>query len=249
MFVRISPQPGEGIISARPVLERERVTLSNVQIDSWLARHSAFRNGESNPPETFEVLRAILARYAWRKPETLEFLERPLGRAYLRADVQGRPLYFVSACSIGVLAIVISREPRMGIELISPSEREALLPRIESEICAQERDLIAGLSPPARQRALLSIWTRKRALQRANAVHEVSPLRSIAVGLGELGLELPASFGWLQNWRLHGFTLRSGEIGSIAVYRHDQLLIVGAGDRRTGGKAVSVDRERRAAPD
>lgn len=244
MFLRSSTQSGDSANSALPVLEREQITLSNVQIDSWLATHQSFGSGERGDV-AMRALRTILAKYAWRRPESLEFFEGRLGRLYLREDVSGRPLYFSYAAARGVMTILISREPRVGLELAAASEAETLIPRVETEIAAQERDVIAGLSPAARRRALLSVWTRKRALQQANSVHEVASLKSIAVGLGELALELPSSFGWLHQWRLHGFTLRSGEIGSIAVYRHEQLLILGAGDRRTGGNRALPGHERR----
>ena len=245
MFLRTSMQSGDGASSARPVLEREQVTLSNVQIDSWLALDEAFGSSDSEDAATMQAMRSVLSRYVWRRPDELEFFSGPLGRVYLREDVQGRPLYFSSARSTGVLAIVVSREARIGIEIAAPQDADALLPRVEGEICPQERDIIQGLSPQARRRALLSIWTRKRALQQANSVSDVVSLKTIAAGLGELPLELPASFGWLDRWRLHGFTLRSGELGSIAVYRHEQLLILGAGDRRTGAKRALPGNERR----
>lgn len=229
----------------QPVFEREQITLSNVQIDSWVgALDSSSLDGASG---LMNAIRLVLARYVWRRPEALEFFEGPLGRMYLRDDVMGRPLYFAWAMADKVLVVLVSREPRMGLELASPAEADALLPRVETEICAQERDVVAGLSPPARRRALLSLWTRKRALQRANAVNGVISLRAIAVGLGELALDLPEAFGWLHQWRVHGFSLRSGEIGSIAVYRHDQLLIVGAGDRRTASRRAFPVAERRRA--
>jgi phosphopantetheinyl transferase len=243
MFLRTSM--GDAAGSVQPVFEHEQITLSNVQIDSWVA---ALDLPPSDEASVFmNAVRGVLARYAWRRPEALEFFEGSLGRMYLRDDVMGRPLYFASASAGKILAMLVSREPRIGLELATPADADALLPRVEAEICAQERDVIAGLSPAARRRALLSLWTRKRALQRANAVNVVTPLRSIAVGLGELALELPPSFGWLHHWRLHGLSLRTGEIGSIAIYRHDQLLIVGAGDRRTAGRRNSPAAERRRA--
>jgi|SRR5579885_2947001 len=242
MFLRSSTQSGDGDGSVEPVFEREQITLSNVQIDSWLA-HLA--SPPSEQASLIRSIRSLLSRYVWRRPEALEFFEGPLGRIYLRDDVLGRPLYFASAWVGKILAVLVSREPRIGLEIASPAEADALIPRVEAEICAQERDVIAGLSPAARRRALLSLWTRKRALQRANAVSSIAALKSIAAGLGELALELPSSFGWLHHWRLHSFSLRTGEIGSIAIYRHDQLLIIGAGDRRSGGRRGSPVTERR----
>lgn len=215
-------------MNGHAILDREQLTLSNVQIDSWLLQAD---------PGAFEAtLRNVLSRYAWRRPESIELTRTPHGRIYLREDVLSRPLYVGIASSLVMCALVVCREARIGIELVTPAEADALLPTIEDAICAQEHDLIAALSPVARRRALISIWTRKRALQQANAVAELAPLQAIAVGLGELALELPASFGWVDRWRVHGFTLRSGAIGSIAVYNHDQLLVLGAGDRRTGVK-------------
>lgn len=236
MFLRNSPTSING---AHAVLEREQLTLSNVQIDSWLLQAGI---------GTFETaLLNVLARYAWRRPESIELSRSACGRMYLREDVLGRPLYLSVACSPAICAVIVSREARIGIELVAPQDADALLPSIEEAICAQERDLIAGLSPAARRRAMLSIWTRKRALQQANAVLELAPLQSIAAGLGELALDLPNSFGWLDRWRLHGFTMRSGEMGSIAVYYHDQLLVLGAGDRRAAtkkGTFASYERRR-----
>jgi phosphopantetheinyl transferase len=225
MFLRRSTlQPND----SQAVLEREQLTLANVQIDSWLLQ---------TEPATFErVLRMVVAKYAWRRPEALELSSSECGRIYLRDDVLGRPLYLSAACSASACAVIISREPRIGIQIVSPQEADALIPEIEGTICAQERDLLASLTPPARRRALLSMWTRKRALQQANAVTSLAPLQSIAVGLGELALELPDSFGWLDRWRVYGFSMRSGELGSIAVYSHDQFLGLGAGDRRANVK-------------
>jgi phosphopantetheinyl transferase len=239
---------------SRSGLEREQLTLSNVQIDSWLAtrRHlKGLANGEIGmEAAAMYVLRAVLARYAWRRPETLELVRSASGRWFLRDDVLGRPLYFGCAGSAQLVAVIVSREPRIGLEIVNPSAADGLIPRIEDEICAQERDAVAGLSPAARIRALLAIWTRKRALQQANAAVDLVPLKSIVAGVGELPLELPSSFGWLDGWRLHGFTLRSGEIGSIAVYRHEQLLVLGAGDRRgvRGGRVPAYERRRPGRP-
>jgi len=229
MFLRSNLPPINGDLA---VIEREQLTLSNVQIDSWLLHADGVFD-----EATFEVtLRNVLAKYAWRAPQSVELTRTPCGRIYMREDVLGRPLYLSAACSPAMFAVILSREARIGIELVAPSEADALLPAIEDVICGPERDLIAGLSPVARRRALLFIWTRKRALQQANAVIELAPLQSIAVGLGELPLDLPASFGWVDRWRVHGFTMRGGEVGTIAVYNHDQLLVLGAGDRRVGMK-------------
>lgn len=235
MFLRNGPEPVNG---THAVLEREQLTLSNVQIDSWLLQVES---------GSFEAaLRSVLARYVWRRPASVELTRSECGRIYLREDVLGRPLYLSVACSLTICAVIVSREPRIGIELVAPADADALLPAVEESVCAAERDLIASLSPAARRRALLSMWTRKRALQQANAVIELAPLQSIAAGLGELALELPNSFGWLDRWRLHGFTMRSGELGSIAVYNHDQLLVLGAGDRRASmKKGTSAGYERR----
>lgn len=226
---------------AQAVLEREQLTLSNVQIDSWLIPSEA--TGDPTTPQGF--IRTVLAQYVWRRPEAIELNTTPAGRMYLRDDVLGRPLYFSSASSPAIVALLVSREPRIGVELVHPRDADALAPRIEDAICAQELDFVAGLSPPARRRALLAMWTRKRALQQANAVHELSPLKSIVAGTGELPLELPPSFGWLNQWRLHGFSLRSGEMGSIAVYRHEQLLVLGSGDRRSVKKTPFTGPNRR----
>src|SRR5579872_333130 len=216
MFVRTRHSGNDGEGSVQPLFERERITLSNVQIDSWMTQLDSPASEQAE--SITNALRSVLARYLWVRPEALQFFEGPLGRLYLRDDVMGRPLYFASATAGKVLVALVSREPRMGVELASPSEADALIPRVETEISAQERDVIAGLSPVARRRALLSLWTRKRALQRANAVSGIVSLKAIAAGLGELALELPPTFGWLHQWRLHGFSLRTGEIGSIAVY-------------------------------
>ncbi|HEY1729306.1 MAG TPA: hypothetical protein VGG22_13090 [Candidatus Baltobacteraceae bacterium] len=225
MFLRSNAPQTNG---THAILEREQLTLSNVQIDSWLLQADE---------SAFDVpLRSIIAKYQWRRPESIEITRSSYGRTYLREDVLGRPLYLGIACSMALGVVIISREARIGIELVSPLDADRLMPAIEDSICVQERDLITGLSPAARRRALLAIWSRKRALQAANSVVEQSPLQTIAVGLGELALELPASFGWLDRWRVHGFTLRGGELGSIAVYNHDQLLVIGAGERRTGVK-------------
>src|SRR5581483_6074837 len=133
MFLRTSMQSGDGASSARPVLEREQVTLSNVQIDSWLALDKAFGLPDSEDAATTTALRTVLSRYVWRRPEELDFFAVPLGRVYLREDVQGRPLYFSFARSPGVLAIVVSREARIGVEIVAPQNADALLPRIETE--------------------------------------------------------------------------------------------------------------------
>jgi len=228
MFLRTNP-PQQSVTHA--ILEREQLTLSNVQIDSWLL--------QMDESAIEPALRNIMAKYQWRRPESIEVTRSASGRTYLREDVLGRPLYLGIACSATLGVVIVSREARIGIDLVSPHDADRLMPAIEDSIGVQERDLIAGLSPAARRRALLSIWTRKRALQAANAVVEQSPLQSIAVGLGELALDLPASFGWLDRWRVHGFTLRGGELGSIAVYTHDQLLVIGAGDRRSGLKKTA----------
>jgi len=225
MFLRNGASYSNGVPA---VLEREQLTLSNVQIDSWLMQFEA---------GAFEAtLRTILAKYVWRRAESIELARSACGRLFLREDVLGRPLYLAFGCSPTFCAVIVSREPRMGVEIVNPPETDELMPKIEDAVCAQERDLVAGLSPAARRRALLSIWTRKRALQQANALIDVTPPQAIVVGLGELPLELPASFGWNDRWRLHAFTLRSGELGTIAVYHHEQLLVLGAGDRRTGAK-------------
>ena len=239
-----------------PALEREQLTLSNVQIDSWLAARESFNrfatsSATSDALLTATVLRTVLSKYLWRRPEAIDFVQSASGRAFLRQDSLGRPLYFSSTTTPRYIAIIVSREPRIGVEIVDPADASGLIPQIEAAIAPAERDALAGLSPSARVRGLLSIWTRKRALQQANAVAHVEPLVSIAAGLGELALELPASFGWLHRWRLHGFTLRTREIGSLAVYRHDQLLVVGAGDRRSGGRRnipAGLERRRLSLP-
>ena len=236
-------------------LEREQLTLSNVQIDSWLAARASFNpfahhSSGDDALFTSAILRTVLSKYLWQRPEAIDLVQTASGRPFLRQDTLGRPLYFACTTTPRYAAVIVSREPRIGIEIADPADAQSLIPKIEAEISPAEVDALAGLNPSARIRALLAIWTRKRALQQANSVARVESLQSIATGLGELALELPSSFGWLHRWRLHGFTLRTREIGSIAIYRHDQLLVVGAGDRRNGGRRnipEGFDRRRQPA--
>jgi phosphopantetheinyl transferase len=221
-----------------PALEREQLTLSNVQIDSW-----GMLAGASTP--LLAVVADVLSRYAWQSPGQLRFFRGEAGKVYLSEDVLGRPLYFDCARTSHILAMILAREPRIGIEIVRPEDAQSVAATIEQHLSESEREPLAALSDTAAHRALLSLWTRKRALQKANACAGLSDLGSIVVGMGERASQLPPSFGWVEQWQLHTFTMRSGEIGTIAVARHERLLVLGAFDRRRSREGAFRGPERR----
>ena len=126
------------------------------------------------------ALRCLLGAWTERAPTSFVFATGPQGKPTLA----GGPSFNVSHCE-GTLIIGITDHGRLGIdvELLRPVEDVDLLAR--RNFSADEIAAVLAAPETERQRAFLTIWTRKEALIKALGGGLSIPLKSFSVSLAE----------------------------------------------------------------
>jgi 4'-phosphopantetheinyl transferase len=124
---------------------------------------------------THLALRAILGRYLGRRPEQLEIAYDPHGRPELREGHQPiSPWFSLSHCD-SAAAILVSGEPRIGVDIESLN-RSVPLDAVQAFFSAAEVETIQKTDVSLRPRVFLELWTLKEAFSKAKGLGLALPL-------------------------------------------------------------------------
>jgi 4'-phosphopantetheinyl transferase len=127
------------------------------------------------------LLRAVVARAAGVRPDDVVVEIEPSGRPVLAGSLSS---FFVSIAHSGsyVVVGVAHRPVGVDVELLRHSVR---FPRVAARVCsADELRTLEGMSEVARERAFLTVWSRKEAYGKALGRGLGFPMRSVSVGPG-----------------------------------------------------------------
>jgi 4'-phosphopantetheinyl transferase len=125
------------------------------------------------------LLRAAVARVAGVKPPAVVVEIEPSGRPVLGPPLNG---FFVSIAHSGryVVVGVANRPAGVDVEQLRHSVR---FPRVAARVCSSdELRTLDGMSEAARERAFLTVWSRKEAYGKALGRGLAFPMRSVTVG-------------------------------------------------------------------
>jgi 4'-phosphopantetheinyl transferase len=147
--------------AATSVAERERAARFRRPEDGhrYLAAHGA--------------LRLILAGYLGWDPLALRFATGAWGKPFVEdTDIQ---FNLSHSGALALIAVARGRQVGVDVERLRPL---ADLEDVAARVCtAREREALAALAKPQRERAFLTLWTRKEALAKmvGEGVRALSP--------------------------------------------------------------------------
>ena len=125
------------------------------------------------------LLRATVARRAGVAPDDVTVVVEPSGRPVLAAPLNGFSVSISHSGSIVVVGVA-NRPLGVDVEWVRHSER---FPQVAARVCSpRELRRIGRLEEPARERAFLTVWSRKEAYGKAIGRGIAFPMRSVTVG-------------------------------------------------------------------
>jgi 4'-phosphopantetheinyl transferase len=167
------------------------------------------------------VLRALLARYLDKSPETLRFIYGEHGKPALDEEA----LCFNLSHS-GTLALyALARNRTVGIDVEYMREKVAREQIAGRFFAPQEVAALKAVSAELKEAAFFKCWTRKEAYLKARGDGISVPLDSFAVGLGEetalLGCKPDP--GEVARWSLQGLDPGPGYAAALCVEGNDWM--------------------------
>ncbi len=162
--------------------------MSAAELDAFverLPRHEQLRANAMrlDPGRNFvlgrTLLRAAVARVAGVGPGDVVVEIEPGGRPVLAGPLSG---FFVSIAHSGCYIVVgVARRP-VGVD-VEQLRHSAGFARVAARVCStDELRQLEGMSEAARERAFLTVWSRKEAYGKAIGRGLDFPMRSVTVG-------------------------------------------------------------------
>jgi 4'-phosphopantetheinyl transferase len=126
------------------------------------------------------LLRASVARIAGVASDDVVVRIEPSGRPVLAGSLSN---VFVSIAHSGSYIVVGVAKRPVGVD-VERVRQLASFPRVAARVCSpDELRLLAGMSNADRERAFMTVWSRKEAYGKATGRGIAFPLRSVTVGL------------------------------------------------------------------
>jgi 4'-phosphopantetheinyl transferase len=223
-------------------------TSGSPYLDLWYVQHSDFSDGsleerrhwlsaaERLKAASFKftrdaraylvahlALRAILGHYLGRPPEQLEIVYDPHGRPELCDGNQPiSPWFSLSHCeSAG--AILVSGEPRIGVDIESLN-RPVPLDSVQAFFSPAEVETLRKTDASLRARVFLQLWTLKEAFSKAKGLGLALPLDQSTFSISGPDNRVDAVFDPAlgehpPEWRFQTLTIR-GHQCALAAYRN-----------------------------
>jgi len=131
------------------------------------------------------LLRAVLASRLGIDPAAVQFEIGTLGKPRLASSAGGRELRFNVSASQDCLAIALSTDCEVGVDVECHRTVSAEILRSRSVLSNGEREHLAGLPAEERAATFLRWWTRKEAIAKADG-------RGVGIGLHHIDVGPPA---------------------------------------------------------
>jgi 4'-phosphopantetheinyl transferase len=132
---------------------------------------------------TRALQRTVLASYLpGVAPRDLRFVAGPQGKPRLAAEFSAHNLHFSLAHTEGLVALAVSREPVLGVDVENATARTAPLEIANRFFSAREARDLAALPPVERSPRFYALWTLKESWLKATGL-------GIAAGLGNVSFE------------------------------------------------------------
>jgi 4'-phosphopantetheinyl transferase len=165
----ISAAELDALVDRLPEPERQRA--SGLHLES---RRRSFVLGRV-------LLRTTVARRIGVRPDDVVLQIEPSGRPVLAAPLNE---FSVSISHSGGFVVVGVAKRHIGVD-VERLRRSVRFPQVAARVCSpRELRRIGRLEGPARERAFLTVWSRKEAYGKAIGRGIAFPMRSVTVGPG-----------------------------------------------------------------
>jgi len=145
------------------------------------------------------LLRAAVARIAGTNTADVVVEIQPSGRPVLAPPLNN---FFVSIAHSGCYVVVGVANRPIGVD-VEQLRHSVRFPRVAARVCSlDELRILDGMTEPARERAFLTVWSRKEAYGKALGRGIAFPMREVTVG--PHGSHV---FGGDGDWQVHDLDL------------------------------------------
>jgi 4'-phosphopantetheinyl transferase len=127
---------------------------------------------------TRALARAVLATYVGRPPATLSFVRTGYGRPLL---VGAGPLEFNLTNTTELVACAVAHDRRIGVDAEPLARADRVLDVAPTVFTSAEQAGLAALSPAARERRAVELWTLKEAYMKARGLGMSLPVERFEV--------------------------------------------------------------------
>jgi 4'-phosphopantetheinyl transferase len=177
------------------------------------------------------LVRTTLSKYADVEPDAWTFKDGPYGRPEITGPSGVPQLHFSLSHTKGLVALAVSSQSEVGIDVEGISERASGLDIARHYFASSEADALKALPPERQGRAFLEYWTLKEAYIKATGLGLSMPLKSFAFTLVDppvIAFESEASEPgeWhfvrldLSVQHLSALAVRSARRPSVSVFAH-----------------------------
>lgn len=166
------------------------------------------------------ALRDVLARYAGRAPEKLEFEVAPGGKPYLSAPSGRSEVQFNMTHSGELMLVAVTVRRELGVDVEQLRDRVARDRLAERYFAPQEAAELRSLPEAERREAFFRCWTRKEAYMKALGKGLALPLRSFCVPVragAPMRITTADEPCGVARWTLHDLTPAEGFVGALVV--------------------------------
>lgn len=159
------------------------------------------------------MLRSVLAGYTDIAPTDLVFDADRFEKPYL---VKAPPLQFNLSHSGDLLAVAVSRDARVGVDVERFRSMQDMFRMLRMIASPGEQHTFAMLPETERMRAFFSLWTRKEAVVKALGTGLSRSLQQIEVPLAQ---DIPPTLLAIDGdpWSLFSFEVMEGYAGALVV--------------------------------
>jgi 4'-phosphopantetheinyl transferase len=134
------------------------------------------------------MVRAILSSYVDAPMESWRFQTNAYGRPHVAAPAQGSHLYFNLSHTAGMAAVVVSREPEVGVDVERRHRPNVGVALADRYFSSSEVAFLAAEPVEEQPRRFLEIWTLKEAYIKARG-------KGLAIPLSEFSFQFPKEGG------------------------------------------------------
>ncbi len=173
------------------------------------------------------LLRCTLSRYRARPPESWRFHRDEHGRPWI-CDDQERGLYFgLSHCG-GMVAVIVSDQPRCGVDVERADAVRDPLVVARALFSPGERALLEAAEPAERRRLFTERWCLREAWSKACGRGLELPVERVAFTVEPRGVQvaMPAELGRAEAWRFALWRPSAGHVLAAALGCGDREIVL-----------------------
>ncbi|MGB6725377.1 MAG: 4'-phosphopantetheinyl transferase superfamily protein, partial [Terracidiphilus sp.] len=165
------------------------------------------------------ILRDVLSRYLYCRPEDVRFGEDRFGKPFLDGTNCGQVLEFNLSHSGNLVLFALCQGQRVGVDCEQIRRINDLLSISKSYFTPEECAFILRQLPSDREREFLRCWTRKEAYVKAVGRGLAIPLNSFdtQISRGNAAVFLESDLNSITEWEVANLDLCEGYVAAVAI--------------------------------